>query len=291
VWDCFHDKPCFPPLDHPVDVEDVAFSPDGSLLATCCADKTYNKFFAQVWNASTGKPVGPRLLHDDGVLCVSFSPDGKRLVTGDEKFTAMVWDVQTGKSLTPALRHEAQVKSAVFSPNGKWIVTVTANMVRIWDSVSGDPVVPNLQNLARLSKAAFLPDGATVAVSDINNTAWRWRLPVDLRPESDLWSVARLLSGTSGPLASGPAPKQEPPELIWQQLASKYPFDFTVSSEQVAGWHEFQAAECEQNEKWFAAVFHLNQLILLRPGDQSLRQRLAQALEHLKAGDSEPTDR
>jgi WD40 repeat protein len=286
VWDCFHDKPCFPPLQHPVEVSDFAFSPDGSLLATCCSDNTLDKYFAQIWDSGTGQPAGPRLMHGDGVLCVAFSPDGKRLVTGGEDFVAKQWDVQTGKTLPPALKHANQVKSVAFSPNGRWIVTVSVNIVQIWDSDSGDPVTPRLRNLVKVSRANFSPDGTTVVVCNENNTAWRWRLPVDHRPMADLSAIASLLSG--GPdenQGAGPVLKPGHLEVIWQGLATNYSSDFTVSSDQVAAWHEFQAAEYEQNNKWFAAAFHLKQLLLLRPADQSLRERLAQAQEHLKTGD------
>jgi WD40 repeat protein len=286
VWDCSNDKDCFPPLPHPVDVSDFAFSPNGSLLATCCADQSLDKYFAQIWDSGTGHPAGPRLMHGDGVLCLAFSPDGKRLVTGGEDFVAKLWDVQTGKPLPQALRHANQVKSVAFSPNGRWIVTVSLNIVQIWDSDSGDPITPRLRNLVSVSRANFLPDGATVVVCNANNTAWRWRLPADPKPTADLSAIASLLSG--GPdenQGAGPVLKPGHLEVTWQGLATNYTSDFTVSSDQVAAWHEFQAAEYEQNNKWFAAVFHLKQLLLLRPSDQTLRQRLARAQEHLKGAD------
>jgi WD40 repeat protein len=292
VWDCFNGKLCFTSLEHPVGVGDFAFSPDGTLLATCCWDQTADKYFAQVWNAKTGKAVTSQLWHSDGVLSVSFSSDGKRLATGGEDFAAMVWDARTGNTLTPPLWHEDKVRSAAFSPDGKWLVTVCANVVQIWDSDSGEHIVPRFRSLVFLSKAVFLPDGTNVAVFNTNGTAWKWRLPVDTRPLEDLSAVARLLAGGSdNALRAGPPSKPESLEPIWQRLASQYPTDFSVSSEQVAAWHEFQAAKCEQNEKWFAAAFHLNRLLLLRPADKALCRRLAQAQEHLKANDSRLTDR
>jgi WD40 repeat protein len=283
VWDCFHDKPCFPPLQHPVDVSDFAFSPNGSLLATCCSDQSLDKYFARIWDSGTGQPAGPPLMHGDGVLCLAFSPDGKRLVTGGEDFVAKLWDVQTGKTLTPALRHANQVKSVAFSPNGRWIVTASVNVVQIWDSDSGSLVTPRLRNLVSVSRANFSPDGTTVVVCNENNTVWRWRLPVDPKPVEDASAIARLLSASSDDSqGAGPVLQPDHLELTWQGLASKYPSDFTVSSDQVAAWHEFQAARCEQNTNWFAAAFHLYRLSLLRPDDQTLRQRLAHAQEQLK---------
>jgi WD40 repeat protein/serine/threonine protein kinase len=284
VWDCINDKPLFA-LRHPTTVSDFEFSPDGSLLATCCSDETLKKYFAQVWDAATGRPVGPPLRHDDGVLRVNFSRDGRRLVTASEDDTARVWDARTGKPLTPALRHQGQVLGASFNPNANWVVTASADKTaRIWESETGDPIASSLPGLLSFFDARFLPDDRTIAISDKREAVWQWKLPVDPSPLEDLSAIARLLSGSSDAAqGTSTSRKPEPLELTWQRLASRHPSDFTVSAEQVAAWHEFQATECEQHKKWFAAAFHLKQLLLLRPDDQTLRQRLAQAQQHLKS--------
>ena len=51
----------------------VAFSPDGTKLATACQDKT-----ARMWDAATGKPCGAPMEHGAAVIAVAFSPDGTK---------------------------------------------------------------------------------------------------------------------------------------------------------------------------------------------------------------------
>jgi WD40 repeat protein len=62
-------------------VNGVAFSPDGTRIATASDDKT-----ARVWDSASGRELA-RLTHEDPVNGVAFSPDGTRIATasGDWK--------------------------------------------------------------------------------------------------------------------------------------------------------------------------------------------------------------
>ncbi|MEV8630905.1 hypothetical protein AB0395_04540, partial [Streptosporangium sp. NPDC051023] len=73
---------------HQDNVSAVAFSPDGSRLATASWDNT-----ARVWEAKTGKLITTLTGHQDRVWEVAFSPDGTRLATASSDNTARVWDV------------------------------------------------------------------------------------------------------------------------------------------------------------------------------------------------------
>ncbi|MGD0260967.1 MAG: serine/threonine-protein kinase [Verrucomicrobiota bacterium] len=286
VWDPLTGREFFGPLRHAFPVKWVEFSPDGSRLVTCGADNGFTKCQAQVWSAATGQPVGLPLTHDDGVLCASFSPDGSRVVTASEDFTAIVWDAVSGRQLTPALKHDNQVWTAAFSPDAKWIVTASFDKTaRVWSAETGDPLTPPLQHVATLANAKFLADGRRIVTSDGKGNFWKWDLPLDERPVDDLRKLGRLLSGTTvAPPGNVNSPQSESLEALWRQLQTRYPSGFATSNEEVAGWHEFQAEESELEQQWFAAAFHLQRLLSMRPGDQSLAERLARAQERLKSG-------
>jgi WD40 repeat protein len=286
VWDPVTGREFFGPLKHGFPVKWVEFSRDSSRLVTCGADDGFTKCQAQIWNAATGQPVGRPLKHEDGVLCASFSPDGSRVVTASEDFTAIVWDAVSGKQLTPTLKHDDQVWTAAFSPDAKWIVTASFDKTaRVWSAETGDPMTPPLQHVAKLADAKFLTDGRRIVTSDGKGNFWKWDLPLDERPVDDLRKLGRLLSGTTvaspGEVSS---PQSESPEALWRQLQTRYPSDFATSTEEVAGWHEFEAEESELEQQWFAAAFHLQRLLSMRPGDPSLSERLARAQQHLKNG-------
>ncbi len=284
TWHAVSGRPCSKPLEHSSPVQYAEFSPDGNRLVSCCSDDQYTKCYAQVWNVATGLPASPPLKHGDGVLFASFSPDSTRVVTASEDFTALVWDAITGKQLTPPLKHEYWVRTATFSPDGKWILTASSDKTaRVWNAENGDPLTPPLRHLAGLTAARFLADGRGLVTTDEQGKAWLWSLPIEEKPVDDLVMLGRLLSGnTIAPAGQLTPPRSETLETIWQRLGTKYPSDFAVSREEITAWHQHQAEDCEMQRQWFAAAFHLERLLAIRNGDQSLADHLARVKEHLQ---------
>jgi WD40 repeat protein len=278
---------CFAPLTFLQPIHAAEFSRDGSRLVGCCWDRWYTKCYAQVWSATDGREIGPKLMHGDGVLFASFSPDGSRVVTASEDFTAIVWDATTGRRLISPVEHGEKVRMASFSPDGKWFVTASADKTaRVWNTETGDPLTPPLQHLSKLTDAAFLADGRRLVTHDGNKECRIWQLPVDDRPIDDLIILSHLLSGrTETRFGQLPSQQSESLEIIWKRLRSKYPSTFETSSEEIEKWHEFQAKECDIQQQWFAETFHLKRLLMMRPGDRSIMDRLAKVNDHLAKGD------
>jgi WD40 repeat protein len=67
-------------------VIDVAWSPEGSRIATASTDRT-----ARTWDAQTGEPLDVLTGHLTEVNGVVFSPDGSRLVSVSGCCAARVW--------------------------------------------------------------------------------------------------------------------------------------------------------------------------------------------------------
>ena len=70
-------------------VTSVAFSADGSLLASGSVDST-----VRLWDAHTGAELHTMQGHEHSIKDVAFSPDGSLLASTGEDGTIQLWDVR-----------------------------------------------------------------------------------------------------------------------------------------------------------------------------------------------------
>ena len=123
----------------PAEVQSLAVSPDGSLLASGDVEG-----IVSLWRAETGMLVrrleghSKSIMHSGGLV---FSPSGKFLASGSLDDTARVWDVQTGKTLQVLKGHNDDVSSVAFSPDEKNIVTSSGDKrLILWQVDTGQPL-------------------------------------------------------------------------------------------------------------------------------------------------------
>ncbi len=153
--------------------QDVAYSPDGQLLATAHWHDA-DPGDAKLWDAKTGKLVAslPVPAREGGVLKLAFSPDGKLLagsvgVLPNPKPPGVIvlWDVAGRRELQTLRGHGARIMALAFSPDGRTLVSGGEDRsVRFWDVASGREVGRVDGNPGWVRSVAYSPDGKILAI-------------------------------------------------------------------------------------------------------------------------------
>jgi WD40 repeat protein len=134
IWDVASGKDLIILKEHGDDVQDVAWSPDGTrVISGVCA--TYEDA-ARVWDVISRKVL---LSNSKGFgACVTVSPDGGKIASGGYGKTISIWNSTNGKVLQTLEGHTLKkdhdsIWNVAWSPNGKAIVSSTRKgEVIIW---------------------------------------------------------------------------------------------------------------------------------------------------------------
>lgn len=149
---------------------DVAFSPDGRLLASASADG-----LVRIHDPATGDAVRALAGHDDAVYAVAFSGDGAVVATGSRDRTIRLWDTGSWRESATLRGHEGTVYSVRFSPDNDRLVSASQDgSVRTWtvaDSAAGLVIAASGK---RVFRALFSPDGARIAAAAEDGAATIW---------------------------------------------------------------------------------------------------------------------
>jgi WD40 repeat protein len=152
----------------------VAFSPDGTMLATLGADGT-----ARIWNATTQQQVGASMTVDRRGAAggaVMFSPSGRTLATAGAGGQVVLWSVATGQRLGKPMAAGAGITMLAFSPGGTTLATAASDgSVRLWNATTQQEIgVPMTADAQPVYAAAFSPDGSMLAIAGGDGSVRLW---------------------------------------------------------------------------------------------------------------------
>jgi len=115
-------------------INDVAWSPTASYLATASDDKTL-----RLWSAETGDAFVEFRGHTNFVFSCRFNPQSNLLVSGSFDETVKLWDVRCGECVATLPAHSNPVTGVDFNRDGTCIVSGSYDgLVRIWDTATGE---------------------------------------------------------------------------------------------------------------------------------------------------------
>jgi eukaryotic-like serine/threonine-protein kinase len=166
-------KPC-ELAAHEKEVWSLAFSPDGTSLASAADDHT-----VKLWDIANARERATLKGHGSLVTAVAFSPDGKVLASASFDKTIRLADATTGEQLATLRGHADRVRALAFSPDGATLATAGEDLgIRLWDVAHRRELASPLTGHADwVFSMAFTRDGKTLFSGSIDKTirCWDWR--------------------------------------------------------------------------------------------------------------------
>ncbi|KAI1734075.1 WD40-repeat-containing domain protein [Xylaria scruposa] len=146
---------------HTRGVRSVAFSPDGSLLASGSKDSTI-----RLWDPITGAVYHRLEGHLTGVRELAFSPKGVHLASCSESGPVHVWDPTSGTAIHKLGGDAEGFLTLAFSADGNQLASGTIDgTVYVWDIFEGTVhhILKCDRSSSHITCLAFSPDGSQLA--------------------------------------------------------------------------------------------------------------------------------
>jgi WD40 repeat protein/tRNA A-37 threonylcarbamoyl transferase component Bud32 len=177
-------------------ITSLAWSPDGTCLASVSYDKT-----ARLWNTSNGTQILLYRGHTARVNALAWSPDGRHLASASSDCTVQIWEAANGSHVFTYRGHTTEVTALAWSPDGRYLASGDADKnVHVWQMKGQSAFSTRSTHPGSISALDWSPDGRRLACAGANKTLQVWD-PLKTQRSSFLLSL--LTSARTSVLYTG----------------------------------------------------------------------------------------
>ncbi|MCY3742490.1 MAG: WD40 repeat domain-containing protein [Candidatus Poribacteria bacterium] len=189
IWDITTDKPPRHLIEFVTDWGPIAFTPDGSILAS----GSDSHAATDLWSTHTGKRIATlktpgnwindllvRLrLRDSSIYALAFTHDGNTLAVGTRDKHIQLWNVTDQQHIGSLEGHKYVVCELAFSPDGNTLASGdTGGKIHLWELPTRRHLTIFNGHKSYVRTLAFAPDGKTLAsISGHDGTIFLWNVP------------------------------------------------------------------------------------------------------------------
>lgn len=165
------------------DIQDIAISPDGSLLAAAGADGTL--ILWDVRNPTRPESLGKLTASNRPVWSVAFDPQNRWLAAGTDEGTIRLWAVQDQTQVLTQAVQGGPIFALAFDAEGNRLAVGGGQQASLLDVRPDGSLQPNhtFSIAGETVQAAFSPNGVYLALATSNESGdvELWRLSPDQR--------------------------------------------------------------------------------------------------------------